>query len=71
MIKRILLGLGGTPYTSIAIRRAADLAKRFEAEVTSLTVIDVKGLSNGDHDDNRHPDDGVVVSIKTERQVFP
>ena len=46
MIKRILLGLGGTPYTTVAIRRAVELAKRFEAEVTGVTVIDVKGLSN-------------------------
>jgi nucleotide-binding universal stress UspA family protein len=46
MIKRILLGLGGTPYTSVAIRRAVGLAKRFEAEVTGVTVTDVKGLSN-------------------------
>lgn len=40
MIKRILLGLGGTPYTSVAIQRAVGLAKRFEAEITGVTVID-------------------------------
>jgi nucleotide-binding universal stress UspA family protein len=34
MIKRILLGLGGTPYTMVAIQRAVQLAKRFEAEIT-------------------------------------
>ena len=46
MIKRILVGLGGTPYTSVAIQRAMDLAKRFEAEITGVTVVDIKGLSN-------------------------
>ena len=46
MIKRILLGLGGTPYTSVAIQRAIELAKRFEAEITGVTVVDIEGLSN-------------------------
>jgi len=45
MIKRILLGLGGTPYTSVAIQRAVELAKRFEAEITGVTVSDVKRLT--------------------------
>jgi nucleotide-binding universal stress UspA family protein len=45
MIKRILLGLGGTPYTTVAIQRAVGLAKRFEAEITGVTVIDVSRLS--------------------------
>jgi len=45
MIKRILLGLGGTPYTSVAIQRAVELAKRFETEITGVTVVDVKGLT--------------------------
>ena len=44
MIKRILLGLGGTPYTTVAIQRAVGLAKRFEAEITGVTVIDVSRL---------------------------
>jgi hypothetical protein len=30
MIKRILLGLGGTPYTTVAIQRAVEIAKRFD-----------------------------------------
>jgi nucleotide-binding universal stress UspA family protein len=46
MIKRILLGLGGTPYTTVAIKRAAELAKRFDAEITGVTIVDVKGLRN-------------------------
>lgn len=46
MIKRILLGLGGTPYTRVAIQRAIEVAKRFEAEITGVIVVDVKGQSN-------------------------
>jgi len=46
MIKRILVGLGGTSYTPVAIQRAVGLAKRFEAEITGVTVVDVKHLSN-------------------------
>jgi nucleotide-binding universal stress UspA family protein len=45
MIKKILLGLGGTPYTSIAIQRAVELAKRFETEITGVPVVDVKGAT--------------------------
>lgn len=44
MIKRILLGIGGTPYTSIAIQRAVGLAKRFEAEITGVSAVDVSRL---------------------------
>ncbi len=46
MIKRILLGIGGTPYTSVAIQRAVGLAKRFEAEITGVTVVDVERLTD-------------------------
>jgi len=45
MIKRIIVGLGGTPYTPVAIQRAVGLAKRFEAEITGVTVVDLKNLS--------------------------
>ncbi len=45
MIKRILVGLGGTPYTPVAIQRAVGLARRFEAEITGVTVVDLKHLS--------------------------
>jgi len=38
MIKRILVGLGGTPYTSVAIERAVKLAKQYDAEITGVTV---------------------------------
>jgi len=45
MIRKILLGLGGTPYTSVAIQRAVELAKRFETEITGVPIVDVKGLT--------------------------
>lgn len=40
MIKRILVGLTGTTYTSVAIQRAVALAKEHDAEVTGVTVLD-------------------------------
>jgi nucleotide-binding universal stress UspA family protein len=46
MIKKILLGLGGTPYTTVAIQRAIKIAKQFEAEITGVTVLDVGRLAN-------------------------
>jgi len=45
MIKRILLGIGGTPYTTVAIQRAVQLAKRFDAEITGVTVLDLERLT--------------------------
>ncbi|MCU0878588.1 MAG: universal stress protein [Pirellulaceae bacterium] len=42
MIKRILVGLGGTPYTPVAIQRAVMLAQSHEAELTGVTVLDTK-----------------------------
>ena len=44
MIKRILLGLGGTPFTDIAIERAVELAKAHGARITGVTVVDIKQL---------------------------
>ena len=44
MIKRILLGLGGTPFTDVAIERAVELAKAHGALITGVTVMDVKQL---------------------------
>lgn len=43
-IKRILLGLGGTEYTPVAIRRAIELAQRHEAEITGVTFMDESRL---------------------------
>jgi len=44
MIKRILVGLGGTPYTPFAIARAIELAQQHGAELTGVTVVDVGRL---------------------------
>lgn len=44
MIKRILLGLGGTPYTDVAIERAIELAKEHGARITAVTLVDTKRL---------------------------
>ena len=41
MIKRILVGLGGTPFTEVAVRRAVELARAHEAELTGVTVVDL------------------------------
>lgn len=45
MTRKILLGLGGTPYTTVAIQRAIELAKRFDAEITGVTVLDIDRLA--------------------------
>ncbi len=44
MIKRILVGLAGTIYTPVAIERAVRLAQAHDAEVTGVTVLDVRRL---------------------------
>jgi nucleotide-binding universal stress UspA family protein len=44
MTKRILVGLAGTSYSDVAIRRAVDLAQCHGAELTGVTVVDVKQL---------------------------
>lgn len=44
MIKRILVGLTGTPYTAVAIRRAVELAQQQQARLTAVTVVDTTVL---------------------------
>ena len=46
MIKRILVGLGGTDYTVSAIRQAVALATAHDAEITGVSVIDENRLTN-------------------------
>jgi len=46
MIKRILVGLGGTPFTSVAVRRAVELGQLHQAELTGVTVVDLKRLTH-------------------------
>ena len=35
-MKRILVGLGGTPFTTVAIRRSVELANLHDAQLISL-----------------------------------
>jgi nucleotide-binding universal stress UspA family protein len=44
MIKRILVGLGGTPFTPVATQRAIELAQRHGAEATGISVVDINRL---------------------------
>ena len=41
MLKRILLALAGTSYTSTAIRKAIEIAKLHDASITATTVVDI------------------------------
>ncbi|MFZ5831021.1 MAG: universal stress protein [Planctomycetota bacterium] len=45
MIKRVLLGIGGTPFTRVAIRRAVELCQLHAAQLTAVTVVDEHRLS--------------------------
>jgi nucleotide-binding universal stress UspA family protein len=40
MVKRILIGLGGTPFASVAIERAIELAQKHGARLKAVTVVD-------------------------------
>jgi nucleotide-binding universal stress UspA family protein len=44
MIKRILVALGGTPFSASEIEHAVDLAKRHDAEITGVTVVDAERI---------------------------
>ena len=46
MLKRILVGLGGTEYTVPAINQAVALAMAHDAEVTGVSIIDVGRLTH-------------------------
>jgi nucleotide-binding universal stress UspA family protein len=46
MLKRILLGLGGTDYTVAAIHQAVALAITNDAEVTGVSILDTERLSD-------------------------
>jgi hypothetical protein len=43
-IKRTLVGLGGTEYTPVTIRRASELAQHHQAEIGGVTVMDESRL---------------------------
>ena len=40
MIKRILVGIGGTPFTEVAIERAVELAATHNAHLTAVSIVD-------------------------------
>lgn len=46
MLKRILVGIGGTAYTDVTLTRAIKLAKAHQAELTGISVINSKELRN-------------------------
>lgn len=67
MIKKILLGLGGTAYTPAAIVRAVDLAARHGAALTAATVLPSyarAGLGSS-RDPQAGAADGAVPSIES------
>lgn len=45
MIKRILVGLGGTPFTAAATEFATELGQRHNAQITGVTVVDTSKLA--------------------------
>lgn len=45
MLKRILVGLGGTEYATAAINQATALALAHDAEVTGVSILDVAQLT--------------------------
>jgi len=44
MIKRILVGLGGTPFTKVSTQCATELARTHGAQTTGVTVVDLSKL---------------------------
>ncbi len=44
MIRRVLIGIGGTPFAKVAIKRAVELCRQHEAELIAVTVLDEKRL---------------------------
>ena len=44
MIKRILVGIADTAYTTAATRHAIELAKRCGASLTGLSILDIEGI---------------------------
>ncbi len=46
MIKRILVGLGGTSFTPSAIQRGIELAKHHDARLTGVTILDTRRLAS-------------------------
>ena len=49
MIKRILIALGGTPYSEVAVRRGIELASAHGATVVGVTILNDDHWSAGSH----------------------
>ena len=47
MIKKILVSIGGTPYTPIAVERAILIAARFDAQITGLVEYSIVHCLSG------------------------
>ena len=45
MMRRVLLGIGGTPFTTVAIHRAVELCRLHDAQLTAVTVVDQERLN--------------------------
>jgi len=45
MIKRILVGLGGTPFTTVSTQCATELARLHQAQTTGVTVVNTSNLA--------------------------
>lgn len=59
MIRRILVGLAGTPYSTTAARCAVELAKAHNAQLSAVTVLAEHKLGEVG-DALFHPSDGSV-----------
>ena len=46
MIRKVLLGIGGTPFGKSAVQRAVELCKGHNAELTAVTTVDHQRLRN-------------------------
>jgi len=46
MIRRVMVGLGDRELSKVATMRAIDVARRFDAEVTAITVVDLARLED-------------------------
>ena len=42
MIKRILIGLSGTPNTAAEVQHGIELARAHQAHITAITVVDLQ-----------------------------
>jgi len=44
MIRKVLLGIGGTPFCQAAVRRAVEICQHHDATLTAVTTIDEERL---------------------------